>query len=359
MSNFIIISVGIFLVLVSFIPQGKSRFWAFNIWDYIRPQIAVMAIFWLIIVSFTSLEIFPKSIMIGSLIVAIIFHFKKIWPYLPLAKNEVISATKLDAPISLMISNVYQYNTSFQKLADLIKREKPDLILLVEVNQKWLLSIEDATKTYPYKCEVPIENTYGMALYSKWPMEQIEIRYLVTDETPSIKTNIKTPYGALNLYGVHPFPPVPSEKNTTLYKDKELLLLANELKETNETTIVCGDLNDVAWSNTTNMFQQITKLLDPRKGRRFLATFHVKLPLLRFPLDHIFCSQNFSLISLEKLKNIDSDHYPVLIKLNYNKRVIQDHQAPELEESTKEESDEIIAATIDENSPQNGTKMPK
>jgi len=41
------------------------------------------------------------------------------------------------------------------------------------------------------------------------------------------------------------------------------------------------------------------------------------VPLFRYPLDHIFYSKEFGLLNLEKLGSIGSDHYTILVGLNY------------------------------------------
>ncbi len=61
----------------------------------------------------------------------------------------------------------------------------------------------------------------------------------------------------------------------------------------------------------TKYFREISGMLDPRVGRGLFNTFHAGIPLLRWPLDHIFHSADFRLVRLERLPAIKSDHFPV------------------------------------------------
>ena len=69
--------------------------------------------------------------------------------------------------------------------------------------------------------------------------------------------------------------------------------------------VVCGDLNDVAWSFTTQLFLRLS-LLDPRRGRGPYNSFNAQSRLFRFPLDHVFHSNEFKLIDLRVLPEVGS-----------------------------------------------------
>ena len=98
-----------------------------------------------------------------------------------------------------------------------------------------------------------------------------------------------------------------------------------------------GDLNDVAWSRTTRLFQRISGLLDPRVGRRYVNTFHADYPLLRWSLDHVFHSTDFALVAMQRLPHIGSDHFPIYVVLQTG-RVFEQVQQ-ELEQSAADEQE--------------------
>ena len=150
------------------------------------------------------------------------------------------------------------------------------------------------------------------------------------------------------LYCVHPTPPVPGENDHSTERDKELLMVAKEVKESQKPSVVIGDLNDVAWSYTTDLFTKISELLDPRIGRGFYNTFHAKIPFLRFPLDHVFCSTDFKLVSLKRLENFSSDHFPIMISLQYERRAHLEQEEPEADQEDLELAEEKINKETDD-----------
>ena len=285
----------------------------------------------------------PLNYWLGVAVLAIIIiHLVTlILPFTPLSSKQVLNASE-DIPqqaISIMISNVFEDNLNTKGCLAEVGKADPDLLILLETNKRWDQETSSLGNEYAHAVKIPLENTYGLILYSKLELEDTQVKYLVQDDIPSIHTKIRLRNGQqVQFYAVHPTPPVPSENVRSTERDKELLLVADLAKASHLPVIVAGDLNDVAWSHTTELFLKMSGLLDPRRGRGFFNSFHAHYPFLRFPLDHAFSSEHFKLREIRRLSNFGSDHFPIYLKLQY------EAQAAAQQEPLHPDADEVAEA---------------
>jgi endonuclease/exonuclease/phosphatase (EEP) superfamily protein YafD len=338
----LLISIG-----ATLLPFLHSKEWYIRIFDYPRLQtffIALAALTWYLVLYYKKSA--GSIVIVAVLICIIIIQAYKAWPYTALAPVQVKKTDKEpgdSSTISLFISNVLQDNDSYFKVLNEIEKYNPDIIITTETNLIWEKALEGLRQKYEYFVPVPQENKYGMHLYSKFPLEQTEVRYLVQDDIPSIRTNLKLRNGALiHLFIIHPKPPAPGEEDDSEERDAEIITVGKEAKKERNGVIVAGDFNDVAWSRTTELFQEFTGFLDPRRGRGFFNTFNAKYPIMRWPLDHIFHSNHFKLVAIERAGKVDSDHFPMYIKLNYEPEEKEDQEKVKADKDTDEKAAEAI-----------------
>jgi endonuclease/exonuclease/phosphatase (EEP) superfamily protein YafD len=337
---------GAIIVIFSLIPLIRNDYWAFRVFEYPRLQklslnLIIIAAYGFFFASSQAYDIVFFSI----LAVNACYLIYQIYPFTTFAAKTVLKAeTKNeDNQITIVSSNVFQDNRNVAGCLKMLDKNDPDVVLLLETDQFWYDNTKVLKEKYPYHVTVPQENTYGMLLYSRLELVDPQTRFLVDAEIPSIKTKVKLHSGELiDLYCVHPTPPVPGENDHSTERDKELLMVAKEVKESGSPSIVVGDLNDVAWSYTTELFTKISGMLDPRIGRGFYNTFHAKMPFLRFPLDHVFCSTDFKLVKLSRLENFSSDHFPILISLQYEQRAKTQQEEPQADKDDIELAEEKL-----------------
>ncbi|WP_026952081.1 endonuclease/exonuclease/phosphatase family protein [Algoriphagus mannitolivorans] len=312
----LLIALSIFFLLATFIPLIKLDHWWIRIFDYPRLQkliiLVILDITWVLL----GKDSFEISVWITLIGIAILFLAFQVWPYTLFGKKMIKRIPfEKENGIHLIVGNVYQFNTQFQKVVHLIQSRNPDVVFLVETNEKWIEQLQALEKEYPHRILLPKENTYGLAFYSKFPLLREEIKYLVDPEIPSIELDIQLDSGkTVTLYGIHPTPPVPGENEKSTSRDAEILIVGKKSKNNPNPSLVIGDLNDVAWSYTTSLFLKISEMADPRRGRGLYSTFHAKVPFFRWPLDHVFLSTHFGLSQIKVLPNFGSDHFPIEIK---------------------------------------------
>jgi len=313
---------GALAVLFTLLPLIAIDYWWIRIFDYPHTQLTILT-FVAIVVYFMRFNVkqYQDYVFVIILLSCFAFQFTKIYPYMPFAPYEVLDSTSIDTAkqFSIYSANVLQKNDKPELLIQEIKDKNADVYLFLETNKKWQKIItENLSSEYKYRVEKPLDNTYGMLLYSKLELISPEIKFMVDDSIPSIHAKMILPSkDTVQIYTIHPTPPMPQHNPSSSDRDAEMMKTANLSRQSKLPVIVFGDFNDVAWSATTSLFHNVAELLDVRKGRGFYNSFSANSPILRWPLDHIFISSEFRLKQVKLGEDINSDHFPTYTILSF------------------------------------------
>jgi endonuclease/exonuclease/phosphatase (EEP) superfamily protein YafD len=334
------------------VPLSKSDAWWIRIWDFPRLQLLVLGLALGFIYLWSTKDTPNRRVLFASLLViGAGLDLYRTLPYSRVWRVESLPP-KSHAPerqFSLFIANVLQENTQAEKLLRLIAKKSPDLILLVEVNERWLTALAALDNDYRFHLKKPQENEYGIAFYSRLPLEAAEIRYLIEPTIPSVWARVVLRSGdRIEVFGLHPRPPREKAGPTT-ERDAELVQVASVARRSSHPVVVMGDLNDVAWSHTTRLFRRISGLLDPRVGRGSYPTFPAQFPFLRFPLDYVFHSQSLRLVAIERLGEIGSDHFPMYAAFSFEPSGRISQSGPSTDKGDKEEVRDTIGKARERN----------
>lgn len=345
-----LLGLGLLLLIATLLPIIPTNEWWVRLFDFPRAQIA--ALLGLILIAGAVLGAWRRraGLLLGlALLPALAYQLIRILPYTALVDEEVpsVAACAAGDRLRFLEANVLQSNRNAAALLRMVREQRPDVLLLTETDNWWARQMAPLRSDYPYAISEPRGNTYGMMLFSKLPLSDTQVRYLFNPDVPSIRTELALPSGKrIDLYVVDPKPPKPGRD--TAERDAEIVIVGREVRRRARPAIVAGDLNDVAWSDTTSLFQEVSGLLDPRVGRTLMPTFPAGLPLLRWPLDYVFVSPGFTLTRMERLGDFGSDHLPVLVELCAAGVQPAKVVAPKLDQETREEVRKTINEARDE-----------
>jgi endonuclease/exonuclease/phosphatase family metal-dependent hydrolase len=352
----------ILLVIAGFAGRiNPDLFWPFGLFGLAYPAIAFLNIFFVL-----SWILRKRWFFILSL-VGLAFTYPQLksqisFPFL----HQPTAATPDLRVMSYNVRNFDLYNwsknnASRKSMMDTIVKANPDILFLQEFysdqdkfnNIKYLDSLG-----YHYHAKA-IEITrrnetmmWGVALFSKYPI--INSDELVRQTTPSpfgkfynrgVYADIKINNQIIRFICVHlqsiyfgseDYNAIEEIKEDRPSKLSKYLPIVKKLGkayrqrgiQTAELTsfidnspypiILGGDFNDTPSSFA---YQQVNELLDDcfiKKGKGIGSTYNGIIPFLR--IDYIFTDKKFTCTHYQKIKNLNSDHFPIIADIILNNK---------------------------------------
>lgn len=317
---YILAIVVILASLLSLLVDTDSRY--LKMLDFPRLQFFWAAVLGVILVPLLDRRIRGRDfVVLVGLVAAAGIQGSYLASYTPLSAMRVPDTpTQLIAEkrFSLLIANVKMSNREAEPLVELIQARNPDILLAMETNSWWDEQLSSTEQRYPYKKEVVNDMSYGMILYSRLPLRNVEVHYLQNENVPSFSAVATLSSGQdFVLHTVHPVPPTRFERLPDNEGEREVAMLkvGEAVAKTDLPAVVAGDFNDVAWAATDRLSGSEDLLHDVRAGRGLYNTFDANNFLMRWPLDHVLVTEGWSVAELERLPNIGSDHFPLYVEL--------------------------------------------
>lgn len=321
---YFLVGIAVLLLFLSLLSlfYDISTVWWIKALNFPRTQALITAVALFILASLTIKKLsVPNILLLAGILISIIINGSFVIAYTPLAAKQVAwakeAASNSNYRISILIANVYIKNKNADAFLEEVMTKNPDMVLAMETNRWWQKALQPLRTKYDYFIEYPLEDSYGIMLYSRYPLQHTQLLFLHHPGVPSIHTVVQLPgRQQFFFHGVHPVPPVPSKYPDNIGTGAtELQKVAALVAKENGPVIVAGDFNDVAWSNSNRVFRENSRLKDVRAGRGLYNTFNAHSIIMRWPLDHVFVTGNFKLITIERLNRFGSDHFPLYVQL--------------------------------------------
>ena len=250
---------------------------------------------------------------VGGILIAFVFNYSApLIPYYYPAKvpaKELTPEQVAKKSCTVLFSNTLRTNPDVKPLRDLIDLMHPDIIAAVETSPDWIrdMHLRDA---YPFAIEKPSDGYFGLAVYSKFSLEEIQVT--LPQRIPEvIVANIHFQDKILSLGVLHTLPP---QAGRILPNHVLLNALTDATRDIRGPLIFAGDFNATPYSNIFHDFLSRNQLLSAQYGYGYEKTWTTFSPFLLFTLDHILYRGPLTVTEFKRLPTIGSDHFPLLAR---------------------------------------------
>lgn len=215
----------------------------------------------------------------------------------------------------VMSANVSTRNDSPERLVDLIAKERPDILGLIELNPRFAKRFESLNLEFDHAYEMTDEGFSGMGIYSKVPFANAGAISFGDDFPRAISAIVRIGRQDVELLLFHPVPPITA--NLAANRNKNLNKVAEYIASSERPIVVLTDLNVALWSSYYREFEESSGLQNARRGFGVASTWPATR-VFGVPIDHVMHSSELSNQGFRVLSSIGSDHLPVSAVLAAN-----------------------------------------
>ena len=288
------------LLIATLTPYLHDWWWAFELPAHFHPHIAAAAALTVLL----ALALRQRTVM--SLAVASLLNSGVAMYSVPTR----LSAG--DSGISVLSQNLSYGNPSFDEFLNIVVREVPDIVVLLEYTPEWEAAMDRLAGEYISRITAPDSGAFGIAMFSKLPLESHELLHLGQSKVPAIAARFESSEFDGTLVAVHLNPPIGSTWSTD--RNLQLSELRDYLLALDHPFVAAGDFNNTPWSPTFRSFVMETDWHIARPS--MLATWPAMAGRFGIPIDLAVASAEISLGNKGTLDLPGSDHRGIRIDIS-------------------------------------------
>ncbi len=215
-------------------------------------------------------------------------------------------------PIRALLANVYTGNRDHGAVLRLLEAEAPDIVVLQEVDTRWIDALASRRAEYPYRLEEVRDDNFGIAVWSRHPWSEARIERFDASRVPAVVARVTAPAGTFQLIAVHTLPPAGGHR--TRLRDEGLAAVARVAARPSAPVVVLGDLNCTPWSPRFQDLLRDGRLRDSGAHEVLRPTWPAALGVFGIPLDHCLVGPGVRLHARRIGPRVGSDHRPLIVE---------------------------------------------
>ncbi len=234
-------------------------------------------------------------------------------PYVvPLFATNTAQAAN-DAEPQLIGINLGYRNNRYAQLITYLDARRADVVVFSEYTPAWATVLEAALDEYPYREARPREHPFGLAVYSREPLNNVQWLDLDAPGSENLRAQVTLGHQLVDLFAVHLYPP--TNPRRAAQRLRQLDALGHAVKGASGTRIVIGDLNLTPFSPLFKELLVSAGLVDARRPQGLHVTWPASPVPLWIPIDHCLTAPDGPVERVVAGPPVGSDHYPLEVTL--------------------------------------------
>jgi len=250
----------------------------------------------------------------GCLCIFLKFYSNWEWP-VPVDPGET-----MEVALDVAHFNVATSNDDYETTINSILASDADIISLQEVTPDWHDFLQESLLAhYPYSTSFVSMDPYGLAIYSKRKIIDVDTFFFEKIPNLHIKVNARVKGQPISIISSYTMPPL---YQSALVKLKEhMKTIAAYTKDIEQPVITVGDYNAPPWFEEVRLLMQNAQLEDSRSmGNQGLDN------LFQYPIDYILYSGQLHCSDFQILTSPNTSHFGIKGAYKFNTGFVKDAQ---------------------------------
>ncbi|MEZ5565502.1 MAG: endonuclease/exonuclease/phosphatase family protein [Gammaproteobacteria bacterium] len=255
----------------------------------------------------------PNLVAVGPYLPGLVFSATGSGPAPAIQEHSGLAA----APsLSLVALNLLYTREDAAVTREYLTTVSADILVLSELTPRWHEKLRSLEDLYPYSVIRPRWNPWGLALYSKYPLDAIEDLNLGDDSSAHLRVTVRLPGGPVEVYAVHLASPPSARQAAQRNRQFKVLAARIAAADPNLPKIVAGDFNATPWSPYFRDFRQASGLRDARLPFGLHVTWPTWPIPAWIPIDHCMVSAGIVVTEVKTGPDVGSDHWPLVCRFS-------------------------------------------
>lgn len=278
---------------------------------------------------------FPWQALLLVVVLALYLSLQRLWRWaLPLivpagvlvavilvAQNSSVGVPATESTRFFRVAslNVHRLGGDGDAIMAALSAVDADVVVLIEVNEHWRQRGDSVLgPKYSHRVAQPREDNFGMAVYSRYELLDVQVRSFLADGPPSVLATVNHPDGFVRLIATHPVPP--PTPSYWLNRTQQIQLVAEAAGDSALPVIVIGDFNLSPWTPVYRQFVRRSGLRNAAAAYGFPSTWGHAALVFQTPIDHCFISPHIRVGGFRTFLAPGSDHRGIAADLSLSSR---------------------------------------